>query len=743
MRVFSSRHPLFVAACVAVAAVWLADFGVWWGVAVALVAGPLLGGWRAGTAWALCGVAAAGMFAWKTTARDRAERILLEQDSGVEVVARVLLDARGQDGFWAARVRLTDGPARGARVWWKGGGAAPVAGSVIRAKGSFTPPASPRNPGEFDEAEWMRRQGMAAVFMADRGTDGALETGAWARRVAAMRAGFRKSVTDGLDDGSQRSDVIRAVVLGEHPADAGDLIMDYRHSGTLHVFCVSGLHVGMVGLLGWGLLRWSGVPRRWSVLALLPLMFGYAWMTGNGPPAVRAAWMAMVFLMAFVMRRRPDLLNALGAVLLAMLLWDGRMLFHPGVQLSYGVVCAIAVGVGITTRWYAWLGRGEPYLPADMLGRRQMAWLWLRRKTAQSLAVSTAAWTGSTPLTAWHFGLITPASIPATVLQIPVIFPLLGAALLSAALHPLVPAGARGINQANGRLADASVFIARTFATLPGGNFRLQKDREPHLMVYDLDFGGAAACFADGKGGGVLFDCGDRYSFKKRVAPSLYRLGIVPDAVVLSHPDGGHLGGGAQVWETFPIRQALLPVGYSRSPAYREWLEAAPVSGVRTQLARAGQSLPLPDGARLEILHVAPESSRHASADERVMICRLHWHGWKILLTSDAGMGLEKHLLDSGADLAADVVIAGRPRNDLSLCDDFIDAVRPLAIIASNSPYPPEERLDPAQTAYWRSLGIQVLDSMETGAVIVKARVAGGMEIHGFVNGRVVTLSSR
>ena len=742
MRAFSSRHPLFAAACVVVAAVWLADHDFRLGITVALLTGPLLCGWRMGLACSLCGLAAVGLFCWKVDARDDAEKVLLGLGAGTKARASVLKDARGGDGFWMARAELLDGPARGAEVWWKGGGPAPVSGAVISARGAFVPPAAPRNPGEFDQADWLRRQGMAAVFMAnDAGV--AISASPWVEKVAKIRRSFRDSVTAGLEEGSRQSQVIRAVVLGEHPADAEELIMDYRHSGTLHVFCVSGLHVGMVGLLGWGLLRWSGVSRRWAVLALLPLMFGYAWMTGNGPPALRAAWMAMVFLMAFVLRRRPDLLNALGAVLLAMLLWDGRLLFYPGVQLSYGVVCAIALGAGATSRWFAWLGKSDPYLPPDRLNLRQKTWLWFRNKTAQSLAVSTAAWTGSTPLTAWHFGLITPASIPATVMQIPVVFVLLGAALLSAAIHPLVPAASRGINRMNGHLADASVGLARIFADVPGGNFRLQKDREPHLIVFDLDFGAGAACFADGGGGGVLFDCGDRYSFEKRVAPSLYRLGIMPDSVVLSHPDGGHIGGGPPVWETFPIRQALLPVGYSRSPAYREWLENAPKHGVHTRQAREGHRIALPDDARLEILHVAPDALKGASADERVMVSRIHWRGWKLLLTSDAGIGLEKKLLDSDHDLTADVVIAGRHRNDLSLCDDFLARVNPQAIVASHSHYPPEERLAPDQVAYWKTLDIHVFDQMESGAVILKATPSGTMEIRGFVDGRVITLRSR
>ena len=92
-------------------------------------------------------------------------------------------------------------------------------------------------------------------------------------------------------------------MIGEQPPDADALISEFRNSGTLQVFSVSGLHVAMVGSIGWLILGWLGVPRRWAVVILLPLVFGYSWITGNSAPAVRSAWMAAVFLGAFVFRK--------------------------------------------------------------------------------------------------------------------------------------------------------------------------------------------------------------------------------------------------------------------------------------------------------------------------------------------------------------------------------------------------------------------------------------------------------
>jgi ComEC/Rec2-related protein len=560
---------------------------------------------------------------------------------------------------------------------------------------------------------------------------------------AKIRHGFRDRVTAGLPEDSQEAEVIRAIVIGETPPDADVLIAAFRNSGTLHAFSVSGMHVGMMGGIGWLLLARLGVPRRRAVLILLPLVFGYSWITGNSAPAVRSAWMAAVFLGAFVFRRKPDLLNALGAVLLAAMLWDGRLLFQPGVQLSYGVVAAIAVGTSWANKVFAWMAVPELYLPTTMMNRWQSLWFGLRSKAAQSLGVSLAAAVGSAPLTAWHFGMVTPVSILANLFMMAPIFILLCAALLSTALSPVLPAASRWVNLANGKVADSCVWMAERFSAIPGGHFQVRRETRPMLLVYDLDRGAGAACFSGGTQGAVLMDCGGARDFKRTIASSLRKLGIEPDAVVLSHPDGGHLGGGAPVWQAFPIRQALLPVKLARSPAMQSWVEDGPKAGVLTKIANAPASLAFPSGAVMEILHSPDPLAVNSRADDRVVIQRLHWHGWKILFTSDAGMGTERKLLESGIDLSADVIIAGRHRTDFSLSDRFLDAVRPQAIIASNSSHPPEEVLPPASVAYWKSRGIQVIDQARSGGVTLRVDEHGSLCIEGFLDDSKLLLMAR
>jgi competence protein ComEC len=407
------------------------------------------------------------------------------------------------------------------------------------------------------------------------------------------------------------------------------------------------------------------------------------------------------------------------------------------------VVAAIAIGTGWAERLFSWMGKTELYLPLAVMTRWQKWWLERRRWLAQSLAVSVAAGVGSTPLTAFHFGLVTPISVLAGLFLIPLVFLLLSIALLVVTLGLLSPPAAKLVNQVNGYVAKACVLTAEKFAAIPGGHFQLRQERQPFLLVYDLERGAGAACFTAGGDGAVLLDCGSPYSFKRRLAPSLRRQGIAPDSVVLSHPDGNHLGGGAAVWRTFPICQVLLPVERSRSKVFRSWVNDAPLAGVRTLQVADYDELPVPDGARLEIILAPDPHSQNASADDRVAIFRLHWRGWKLLFTSDAGINTETELLDAKTDVTADVIIAGRHRDDISLTDRFLDAVDPQVIVASHSDFPIAEKLKPETVGYWRSRGVQVMHQGETGAVTVRVDASGNLRLEGFMDKSVIVLKPR
>ncbi len=738
---FLRLHPLLGGALAAVTAVLAmrVSLGLF---LIAVVMAAAIANWLLGKRAAMialvCTLAAGGSSGFRNAATHQASERLISigRPPGI-VSARMIEDAEPAGRGWSGLAKLESKELPSATVMWYGGGEVPVSGSEISGRGQFTPAMPPRNPGEFDEPAWLERQGGAALFLADR-EGGKVTTGKWAAWAASVKMGFRTAVTAGLAEDSREANVIRAVVIGEYPKDDDEVVAAFRNSGTLHVFSVSGLHVAMVGMAVWFFLKLLGVPRRVSIPLLIALMFGYSWITGNSPPAVRSAWMAAVFLSAFMARRRPDLLNALGAVLLGAAVWDGRLLGQAGVQLSYGVVAAIGLWGGWFSRKLGKFAEPDSYLPKVLLTNWQARWFGAKRWVIDSVAVSCAAGIGSTPLTAWHFGLVTPVAVIASLFMIPVVFVLLVLGLVSGAVHPFSPQAASGLNQANGKVALLCSGLAEKLAAIPGSSVTIPRGGRPFLQIYDLEYGAGAVCFA-ASDGSVMLDCGDKYTFKRVVLPSLRSFGVSPDSVVLSHPDGGHIGGGATLLQATRVHQVLLPVERSRSPSYRDWQ----AEGLKTLLAKPGMRLPFPDDATLEVLHAPDPLAWDAIADERVAIYRLNWRGWRILFVNDAGLRTERKLLASGQDLRADILIAGRHRTDLSLGDEFIKAVAPRAIVASNSPHPPEEKLDPGKVSWWQKSGIEVLDQRATGGVTITPEEDGSLLLKGFVDGRTLRLNRR
>ena len=198
-------------------------------------------------------------------------------------------------------------------------------GDIIEATGALQLIKAMRNPHEFDRKEWMYRQG-AVLSMTPHAPimiDGVSLLHRPVRSLTSWRQFLRQSMTSGLNPDSRASQLIRAVVLGERPPKTSSMVDDFRKSGTLHVFAVSGLHVGMVGTICGCLLWFLRVPRWMLITGIILAMAAYSGITGLRPPSVRAVIMASVFLTGFLIKRKPSLINSLAVSAIIVCLWDG------------------------------------------------------------------------------------------------------------------------------------------------------------------------------------------------------------------------------------------------------------------------------------------------------------------------------------------------------------------------------------------------------------------------------------
>jgi competence protein ComEC len=223
------------------------------------------------------------------------------------------------------------------------------------------------------------------------------------------------------------------MLLGERAVLSADQQDAFMRSGTFHIFVIAGLHVGVIAGAIQGLLQLLRVPRRPAVVAGLGLLWLYVQVTGAGLPARRAFLMIAFLQGARVLRRPGNSLAALTLAALVTLLLDPQQLFNAGFQMSYSVVVALVVmGAPLARRWQAaW--RPWRDLPEANWGWHRWLVTTLGQKLLSALAISWVALLASTPSMIGNFGLLSPGSLAANLVVIP-----LAMAVISAGFASLV-----------------------------------------------------------------------------------------------------------------------------------------------------------------------------------------------------------------------------------------------------------------------------------------------------------------
>ena len=595
-------------------------------------------------------------------------------------------------------------------------------GDIIHGSGELAQVRRLRNPHGFDQARWFHRQGVDLAFsLRNQPTLLGVSRFRWPVRIMTMwRHHIRQAVTVGLEPGSKQSGLICAVVLGERPPRTSEMIQYFQESGTLHVFAVSGLHVGMVGVIVAGVLWFFRMPRWLTISGVIFCMFMYAGITGMHAPAVRAAIMATIFLLGFLLQRRPSLLNSLAASAILVLLFDSHQLFTPGFQLSYGVLLAIGLFAGFWVWVMKPLGEIDAFMPRSLLSLRQEFLLERRKWLRGALSVSTAAWMGSAPLMWLHFGIVTPIAIVAGIPLVLLVFLILAVAMFSLLAGSIWQPAGEAVNILNAHIATATYSTAALFSKMPGGHYyhEIHDASKYQVIVFDVPYGGGAH-FLD-MGGGILLDCGRSAGFRYDVMPTLTALRKRPDSLIVSHADSKHSGAMLHCLEFFDPKQALIPQESARSRTYKQFLLRAKERECALIVPRGGQVFEIEPDVMLEVLHAPTELDGMGRADDMGLVLRLHCCGWRILFTGDAGYLTEERMLKSGVDLRSDIIVMGRNRHDFTGSWAFLEAVQPKAIISTNAPFPRREVIPEDWRRHLEKSSIVLFDQLQSGAVTIE-----------------------
>lgn len=617
-------------------------------------------------------------------------------------------------------------------------------GDRIRSTGLLLPFSPPRSPGAFDPARFFRRSLGASGEMVIGSGDRIqiLERDAGNPFIATAirsRHAIERHLTRGLEDQPDTAAVIKAMALGSREDTPEHIEEQFRLSGAMHVFAVSGLHVGIfLGFL-WGLLRWLRVPRRYAVFILVPAILFYATITGLRPSAVRAAIMGSVVLLGFVAERKPRLLNSLAFAALLILALDTQQLFRPGFQLSFAVLTAIALLYEPFHASFSRLWKIDPFLPSRLVPRWR---LWLGRggdKAAQLLALSLAAWLGSVILVIYHFQILTPVAVIANLVMVPFatfVLALSGTSLLVSLLGGSSLA-AQFLNPGIGYLVKGGTLAAGFFASLPGGYLHVSPstwlDRpassEPttcRITLTEPTITGLSQLWSfyrpDHRQAHWLIDPGDPVGFANAGQPMLRHHAVNRlQTLVLSHGDFDHVGAAPTVIERFPLGAVITGDFEGRSPSIPHILDSIARTAVPHLKVARGDRIPIDPHTELTILYPPREEVPPSTADDRCLVMLLRHHEWRLLYTADSGFLTEKWLLENETrGLKADLWIKAWRAGDLSGLAEFLDRVDPAALITTNHDFPSSERISGPFRNQLEARGVTLFDLTTDGAVELK-----------------------
>src|SRR5437016_6302746 len=244
------------------------------------------------------------------------------------------------------------------QVRWKG---IPEFGDELKFFGTAEPIPPPRNPGEFDMRSYLARRDVRRLLFVRYPEGGALIRHGGGnpimRAAQKSRAWMQSALCHGLEDAPDVQNFLSGIVLGLRHQTPEDIEEPFQQTGTLHLFAVAGLHVGIVAALLWMLATIARLSRKSAAAVIIPLLVFYAAVTGLHVSSVRAAVMSSILLGGLFFDRKVFVLNSLAAAAVFLLCWDTNELFSTGFQLSFAVVGAIVLVAdpicGLLQRWSA------------------------------------------------------------------------------------------------------------------------------------------------------------------------------------------------------------------------------------------------------------------------------------------------------------------------------------------------------------------------------------------------------
>ncbi len=601
-------------------------------------------------------------------------------------------------------------------------------GARLRLYGNCKRIRAASNPGCFDARSYYAVKGITHVMSVQKIE--LLEASADLPAFWKERGVERMLSAAGEKEGGFAA----ALLLGDRRCLDEDLYTLFQESGISHILAISGLHVSLIGMSVYGLLRRCRLGyAACGLISGLFLLF-YAHFIGDGAGVYRAVAMLILAFTAAYRGRSYDLLSALSFTGTLLCLWNPFVLYQAAFILSFGAVLSIGLGTEYLVKPIVLLLYGGGRGVKTSFGKAYLG----------QLIVALGIQIFTLPLIAWHFFYI---PLYALVLNL-LILPSMGLLCLSslALLLPKLPF-LQQMAWANIRLLLILYEKAcRISLGLPGSRILLGRPAPLQCILYYLLLGAglyvcrrkidalryapplwrlqrlkkilsifvlcwitatAILCFREdkgteftcldvGQGDGIymrvgakdiLIDGGstsNRNLAENTLEPFLLSKAVNSlDFAVVTHADADHYNAVLALTESASIRveKLFLPYMAAEDEKYAPLIKGFGDKGTEIIYMQAGDIINCEKGS---FICLSPREGQEKGNTNEQSIVLLYEEGdFHILLTGDAGTETEKVFLQRMQLPEVDILKVGHHGSFTSTSEELLYEIRPEYAILS------------------------------------------------------------
>ena len=214
-------------------------------------------------------------------------------------------------------------------------------GQQIILEGTFSHFATATNPGEFDVQRYYAAKGIGGRVRKSQ----ILAVGEKYSCLRELLYQCRLVLHDRLAEvfPAKEASVMQTLLLGEKEELDAEVKALYQKNGIAHILSISGLHITLLGMGVYRLLKRLGLPVRAAAVGGAMLLLMYGVMVGMNVSASRAIGMYLLQMLGIFVGRTYDMLTGLGLMALLLVIQEPERLFDVSFLMSFGAVLGICI----------------------------------------------------------------------------------------------------------------------------------------------------------------------------------------------------------------------------------------------------------------------------------------------------------------------------------------------------------------------------------------------------------------